>query len=137
MKNHILQPKLFVKLMFLQSYNLWADSVFSQQLNLQTSFNVKSTQCMLFLCSSLVIADLHMLSGAERGSKPRASALHVVCCMETLYVSLRDATNKMFLNPTLRPTPLYTRPNKQPLYIIFQVLRSAQNLQRCARLSLF
>ena len=33
----------------------------------------------------------------------RDIALHVVCCMETLYVSLRDATNKMFLNPAPRP----------------------------------
>ena len=47
--------------------------------------------------------NLHMLSGAERGSKPRNNALHVVCCMETIYLSLRDATNKMFLNPTPHP----------------------------------
>ena len=33
----------------------------------------------------------------------RDNALYTVCCMETLYVSLRDATNKMFLNPSLRP----------------------------------
>ena len=35
--------------------------------------------------------------------EPRDNALCTVCCMETLYVSLRDATNKMFLNPSLRP----------------------------------
>ncbi len=28
--------------------------------------------------------------------EPRDIALHIVCCIETLYVSLRDATNKMF-----------------------------------------
>ena len=30
---------------------------------------------------------------AAHGSKPRDIALHTVCCNETIYVSLRDATN--------------------------------------------
>ena len=47
---------------------------------------------------------VHMLSGTEQGSKPRDNALHVVCCIETIYLPLRDATNKMFLNPTPRPS---------------------------------
>ena len=47
--------------------------------------------------------NVQMFSGAERGSKPRDIALHVVCCMETIYLSLRDTANKMFLNPTPRP----------------------------------
>ena len=39
------------------------------------------------------------------------------------------------LNPTLCPTRLYIRLKQAAIGIIFQVLRSAQNLQRCARLS--
>ena len=40
---------------------------------------------------------------AKHGSKPRASALHDICCMETIYVSLCDTTNIVFLNRTPPP----------------------------------
>ena len=44
-----------------------------------------------------------MLSGAEQGSKPRNNALHCVCCMETIYVSLTRHNKQVFLNPTPHP----------------------------------
>ncbi len=53
-----------------------------------------------------------MLSDTSRGSKPRNNALHVVCCNETIYVSLRDATNKMFLNRTPHPRAVVHTPKK-------------------------
>ena len=42
--------------------------------------------------------------------EPRDIALHVVCCMETLYVSLRDATNKMFF---FSQKPLQSKHNRR------------------------
>ena len=43
------------------------------------------------------MAHVHRLSVAEHGSKPRDNALCTVCCMETIYVSLCDTTNRAFL----------------------------------------
>ena len=60
------------------------------------------------------LAQFHRISFCA--PEPRDNALCTVCCMETLYVSLRDATNKMFLNPSLRPTLLYTHP-KQAAFV--------------------
>ena len=81
-----------------------------------------------------------MLSGAERGSKPRDIALHIVCCIETLYVSLRDATNKMFFfsqkpiynQSTIGEKRLFLREQKQTACVHRRALRfytAAQNKQ--------
>ena len=53
-----------------------------------------------------------MLTVAEHGSKPRDNALCTVCCIETIYMSLRDTTNRAFLNRTLLPYAfVYQRKN--------------------------
>ena len=70
-----------------------------------------------------------MLTVAEHGSKPRNNALCTVCCMETIYMSLRDTTNRAFLNRTPPPFALVHQPKSTPLCTIFQVLRVARNLQ--------
>ena len=51
----------------------------------------------------MFLVHVHRLPVAERGSKPRNNELCTVCCNETIYVSLRDSTNRAFLNPIQLP----------------------------------
>ena len=66
-----------------------------------------------------------MLSGAEQGSKPRDIALHCVCCMKTIYVSLTRHNKQVFLNPTPHPRAFVHHLQIVSLYIIHQICRKA------------
>ncbi len=67
--------------------------------NLYTCFRAAEHMYIIFqvLCSAQNLQRCTRLSLFCRLSicapEPRASALHTVCCNETIYVSLRDATN--------------------------------------------
>ena len=72
--------------------------------------------------------------------EPRDIALHTVCCNETIYVSLRDATNKMFFfsqkpiynQSTIGEKRLFLREQKQTACVHRRALRfctASQNEQ--------
>ena len=85
-------------------------------------------KCKPPTCVHRLSVNVHMLPVAERGSKPRNNALCTVCCMETIYVSLCDTTNRAFLNPIQFPRAFVHHLLSVPLCTIFQVLRMCTQL---------
>ena len=71
--------------------------------------------------------------------EPRDNALCTVCCMETIYVSLRDTTNRAFLFS--RQLNLQTKLNrrKAPLFVCTKTgsLCVSAETERCASVTRF